>query len=109
VAVVAKRHVIEPFELPPLSAVAFWRDVLVVAKALANLFSPLKMNYEVHGNTIPHLHVHLYPRFTADPFVGRPIDPREVSFTRSKAARTRIGRAIRRAAIESRSRQTAHR
>jgi len=109
VAVVAKRHVIEPFELPASAGFAFWRDVLGVAKALTDLFAPVKMNYEIHGNTIPHLHVHLYPRFHADPFVGRPIDPREVSFTRSKAERTRIGRAIRRAATGSRSRQTAHR
>ena len=109
VAVVAKRHVVEPFELPAPSGFAFWRDVLLVAKALADLFSPVKMNYEIHGNTIPHLHVHLYPRFHADPFVGRPIDPREASFARSKAERTRIGRAIRRADARSRSTRTAHR
>ncbi len=109
VAVVAKRHVVEPFELPASSGFAFWRDVMLVAKALADLFSPLKMNYEIHGNTIPHLHVHLYPRFHADPFVGRPIDPREASFVRSKADRTRIGRAIRRAAAGSGSMRTAHR
>ena len=108
VAVVAKRHVIEPFELPASSGFAFWRDVMLVAKALADLFSPLKMNYEIHGNTIPHLHVHLYPRFPADPFVGRPIDPRQPSFVRSKAERTRIGRAIRRAAAKSHSTRTAH-
>src|SRR5438034_8171767 len=109
VAVVSKRHVVEPFELSASAGFAFWRDVLVVAKALTDLFSPVKMNYEIHGNTIPHLHVHLYPRFQADPFVGRPIDSREASFVRSKAERTRIGRAIRRAATGSRSRQTAHR
>src|SRR6266511_2724010 len=107
--VVAERHVVEPFELPAPSGFAFWRDVLLVAKALADLFSPVKMNYEIHGNTIPHLHVHLYPRFHADPFVGRPIDPREASFARSKAERTRIGRAIRRADARSRSTRTAHR
>jgi diadenosine tetraphosphate (Ap4A) HIT family hydrolase len=22
----------------------------------------VKLNYEIHGNTIPHLHMHLYPR-----------------------------------------------
>ncbi len=106
VAVVAKRHVVEPFELPPSSGVAFWRDVMLVAKALADLFSAIKMNYEIHGNTIPHLHVHLYPRYQADPFAGRPIDSREASFVRSKAERSRIGRAIRRAATGSRSTRT---
>src|SRR6266540_4397086 len=109
VAVVAKRHVVEPFELPAPSGFAFWRDVLLVAKALADLFSPVKMNYEIHGNTIPHLHVHLYPRYQADPFAGRPIDSREASFVRSKAERSRIGRAIRRADARSRSTRTVHR
>ncbi|MGB6535125.1 MAG: hypothetical protein WBF58_04100 [Xanthobacteraceae bacterium] len=32
------------------------------------------MNYEIHGNTIPHLHLHIFPRYRGDPFEGRPID-----------------------------------
>src|SRR6266545_1119023 len=51
VAVVAKRHVVEPFELPAPSGFAFWRDVLLVAKALADLLSPPWMSYENHRNT----------------------------------------------------------
>ena len=30
------------------------------------------MNYETLGNTVPHLHTHLVPRFTEDPAPGRP-------------------------------------
>lgn len=37
----------------------------------------VKINYEIHGNTIPHLHVHPYPRFCDDPFPGQPVDYRE--------------------------------
>lgn len=33
------------------------------AGALAELLKPVKMNYQIHANTIPHLHLHLYPRF----------------------------------------------
>jgi len=33
------------------------------------------MIYEIHGDAIPHLHVHLYPRQVGDPFEGGPIDP----------------------------------
>ena len=36
------------------------------------------MNYEIHGNTLPHLHIHLYPRQVDDAFVGRPIDIKEM-------------------------------
>jgi diadenosine tetraphosphate (Ap4A) HIT family hydrolase len=32
------------------------------------------MNYEIHGNTIPHLHVHLFLRYKGDPFEGGPIN-----------------------------------
>jgi len=41
------------------------------------VFAPRKLNYEIHGNTIEHLHLHVFPRFEGDAFAGRPIDPRE--------------------------------
>jgi diadenosine tetraphosphate (Ap4A) HIT family hydrolase len=62
VCVVSKRHVVEPYELPPDELDAFWRESMLVARAVADLLRPSKMNYEIHGNTIPHLHMHLYPR-----------------------------------------------
>ncbi len=55
--VVAKRHVAEPFELGEAERVAFWEDSMCTARALARLFKPRTMNYEIHGNTIPHLHM----------------------------------------------------
>ena len=54
-----------------------------VAKALHEAVDPLKMNYEIHGNTIPHLHLHLYPRFRGDLHEGRAIDGRSTVFERS--------------------------
>ena len=44
VAVVAKRHVVEPFELPPSACRAFWDDVMLVAKCVADLFSPVGLS-----------------------------------------------------------------
>jgi diadenosine tetraphosphate (Ap4A) HIT family hydrolase len=73
----------EPFELPASEQSAFWRDVLRVARAVAGLLDPVKMNYEIHGNTVSHLHLHLFPRHTDDPYVGGPIDPSGASFRRS--------------------------
>lgn len=29
----------------------------------------------VHGNSIPHLHMHFFPRYPGDPFEGGPISP----------------------------------
>ncbi len=50
--------------------------VLKVSAAIAAIVHPVKMNYEIHGNTAPHLHVHFFPRQIGDQFEGRPIDPR---------------------------------
>jgi diadenosine tetraphosphate (Ap4A) HIT family hydrolase len=66
------RHVVEPYELTETEAGAYWRDVLTVARALATFYRPLKMNYQTLGNTVPHLHTHLLPRFVDDPAPGRP-------------------------------------
>lgn len=105
VAIIAKRHSVEPFDLPDRTRHAFWDDVTLAAKTLSDLLSPIKMNYEIHGNTVPHLHVHLFPRFMGDPFVGGPIDPRRATFIRSREDRDRLGRAIRDAEARRRSRR----
>ena len=71
---VAKRHVREPFELPGSERGQFWADIDTVAKAVSDHLRPSKINYEIHGNTLEHLHLHLYPRSPGDRFEGRPID-----------------------------------
>jgi diadenosine tetraphosphate (Ap4A) HIT family hydrolase len=76
-------HVREPYELPPDDRAAFWANVLTAAQAVATLLRPKKMNYEIHGNTVAHLHMHLFPRFDGDPFEGRPIDGRKLAFERT--------------------------
>jgi diadenosine tetraphosphate (Ap4A) HIT family hydrolase len=92
--VVAKRHVDEPFHLADSEMVAFWRESMLVARALDSLYDPIKMNYEIHGNTIPHLHLHLYPRFSGDPHQGAPIDARHVAFSRTASELSAIAEAI---------------
>jgi diadenosine tetraphosphate (Ap4A) HIT family hydrolase/SAM-dependent methyltransferase len=77
VCVVSRRHAVEPFELSRSELTAFWNDVNAVARALDRHLSPVKLNYEIHGNTIPHLHLHLFPRQRGDRFEGRPIDGRD--------------------------------
>lgn len=106
VAVVAKRHVVEPYDLPRRARVAFWEDVMFASKVLARLFRPTKMNYEIHGNTVPHLHAHLYPRHPNDPFVGGPIDPRKASVRRTPDQIRRIRVAFERAGRRGEARGT---
>ena len=66
------RHVTEPTELDEAEAAGYGADVLAVARALIKVYQPLKMNYETLGNSLPHLHTHLVPRFTDDPRPGQP-------------------------------------
>ena len=96
VCLIAKRHVREPFELPDAERRAFWDAVDRVAAALAARLEPkpVKLNYEIHGNTIPHLHLHLFPRTAGDRFEGRPIDGRE-SVPRSDEELEAVRRALR--------------
>jgi len=66
------RHVTEPTELSEAEAAGYWAEVLRVSRALLAVYRPLKMNYETLGNSLPHLHTHLIPRFADDPAPGRP-------------------------------------
>lgn len=67
------RHVTEPTELTEAEAAGYGAEVLAVARALIDHYQPLKMNYETLGNSLPHLHTHLLPRFAAgDPRPGQP-------------------------------------
>src|SRR5947207_1032531 len=95
VCVVSRRHVIEPHELVGRDRVAFWDDVSAVAKGVQHSTRSAKLNYEIHGNTVRHLHVHIYPRYPGDPFEGSPIDPhRGPAFERSGDDLDRLREAI---------------
>jgi diadenosine tetraphosphate (Ap4A) HIT family hydrolase len=95
VCMVSKVHVREPFELVGNSRQAWWDEVSSVAEAVQRATGATKLNYEIHGNTIPHLHLHLYPRYVGDPFEGSPIDPhRRPWFRRSDGDLARLREAI---------------
>ena len=66
------RHIVEPTELSAGEATAYWLEVIGVARALDHHLRPVKMNYNVLGNSLPHLHTHLVPRYAVDPRPGWP-------------------------------------
>jgi diadenosine tetraphosphate (Ap4A) HIT family hydrolase len=68
-----KWHEEELYRLPDKDRKQFLEDMSLVANALSKAFKPDKMNYELLGNAMPHLHWHLVPRYTSDPMWGRPI------------------------------------
>jgi diadenosine tetraphosphate (Ap4A) HIT family hydrolase len=68
-----KQHVTELFHLDQTARAGLMEEVSTVAKALHTLFQPDKINYELLGNMVPHIHWHLVPRFAKDPLWPRPI------------------------------------
>lgn len=68
-------HVREPYELSRDERSLFFEDMTRVGQALETVFKPLKMNFNILGNAVPHLHAHIVPRYYGDPAPHRPIDP----------------------------------
>jgi diadenosine tetraphosphate (Ap4A) HIT family hydrolase len=66
------RHVAEPTELSEDEASAYWLELLRVGRALEAHFEPVKLNYDLLGNSLPHLHTHVVPRYADDPRPGWP-------------------------------------
>lgn len=66
------RHVAEATELSDTDAGVYWADVLRVARAIELHYSPAKLNLMMLGNSIPHLHTHVVPRYVDDQNPGRP-------------------------------------
>ena len=69
--VVAYRdHVNELFELPDAELALFTQDVARAAKAMKTAFNPAKINYGAYSDKLPHLHVHLVPKYVDGPSWG---------------------------------------
>lgn len=79
VCLVSKIHVVELHDLTEATATALMRDARRVSAALAASTGTVKLNYEIHGNTLPHLHMHFFPRYRGDQFEGHPINPNVVT------------------------------
>jgi diadenosine tetraphosphate (Ap4A) HIT family hydrolase len=71
--VFTREHVTELFHLEPAVRQGVMEEVTRVAAALDRVYRPAKMNYELLGNMVPHMHWHLVPRFRQDPLWPRPI------------------------------------
>lgn len=73
VAVWNGRHVAEPTQLTDDEAAGYWRETLLVGRAVEQSFEHAKMNYQMLGNTVPHLHTHIVPRPLLDPVPHAPL------------------------------------
>ena len=70
--VVFQRHATELFHLAPTERIQLMEEVSRIAKALAQALGAMKINYELLGNQLPHIHWHIIPRLKHDP---APLEP----------------------------------
>ncbi len=69
---VLKRHATELFHVSTEERAGMMEEIARVAEILAGEYLAIKINYELLGNQIPHIHWHLIPRLKDDP---SPLDP----------------------------------
>jgi len=58
-----KKHDVELYELDDKELLAFMKDVNKVASAMKKLFNAAKINYGAYSDKLPHLHIHLVPKY----------------------------------------------
>lgn len=71
--VVARTHATELAHLPDDERHGFLDEMCSVARAIEAAFQPVKLNYELLGNVVPHLHWHIFPRSADDPERLKPV------------------------------------
>src|SRR5665213_3802527 len=70
---ISRRHATELNGLDADERRAYLVEMCLLARALEECFQPRKLNYELLGNQVPHLHWHLFPRYKADPDALKPV------------------------------------
>jgi len=70
---VLKRHAIELYELTRDERGRLIEEVNELAVCLLKIFRPVKVNYELLGNQVPHVHWHVIPRLLGDPAPRDPV------------------------------------
>jgi diadenosine tetraphosphate (Ap4A) HIT family hydrolase len=64
---VSNTHAGELHHLPDPTRRAYLDEMTLLGRAIAEAFRPRKLNCELLGNQVPHLHWHLFPRRADDP------------------------------------------
>ena len=70
--VILHAHIAEMSDLPPHQQQRLMQVVFTVERGLRDLMQPTKMNIASFGNTVPHIHWHIIPRFTDDTHYPQP-------------------------------------
>jgi diadenosine tetraphosphate (Ap4A) HIT family hydrolase len=87
---VARTHATELSRLPDAERRAYLDEMCLLARAIEECYRPHKLNYELLGNQVPHLHWHLFPRSAGDADALRPVWLALVRAERDEAERRRL-------------------
>jgi diadenosine tetraphosphate (Ap4A) HIT family hydrolase len=60
-------------ELSPTTRLRFMEEMSQLASAVGRAVKPWKLNYEMLGNVVHHLHWHVFPRRESDPQPRAPV------------------------------------
>jgi diadenosine tetraphosphate (Ap4A) HIT family hydrolase len=70
---IARTHATELSQLTDGERRAYLDEMCLLARAIEAYARPRKLNYEMLGNQVPHLHWHIFPRSEHDPEVLKPV------------------------------------
>jgi hydroxymethylbilane synthase len=70
---ISRRHATELNQLLDKERYGYLDEMCQLAEAIQSCFKPDKLNYELLGNQVPHLHWHLFPRTHRDPDALKPV------------------------------------
>ena len=60
-------------ELAPDERLKYLEEMALLAQAVREVVQPYKLNYECLGNTVHHLHWHVFPRRLDEPQFAKPV------------------------------------
>ncbi len=63
----------ELHELPPATKLKYLEEMSLLAEAVARVTKCHKLNYEMLGNQVHHLHFHIFPRYAHEENVLQPV------------------------------------
>lgn len=69
-----KDHKTEYFQLTKEENAGFFAELALASEAVFNLYHPDKINYATFGDGVPHVHVHVVPKYKDGLDWGAPFD-----------------------------------
>ena len=88
-------HKTEYFQLTSEENAGYFADVAKVAKAIDTLYHPDKINYATYGDGMPHVHVHIVPKYRNGLNWGEPFDDQQPKKLLTEAEYAAMIRALR--------------